>query len=169
MPKLALALVLAALALPAQSIATPTKAALPQKALLVPGKSLAGVKLGDPVERVLALWGSDYRVCSWCDVPTWFFTYADQAIGAGIGIRNNRVVAVFTLGTPIGWKTTDGLQLGASLAAVDEVYESLRWKSCIGYVAMTLKKTSSVVTSIYTDGNTVYGFALTHPSQPVCQ
>jgi hypothetical protein len=169
MPKLALALVLAALALPAQSIATPTKAALPQKGLLVPGKSLAGVKLGDPVQRVLELWGRDYRVCSWCDVPTWFFTYPDQGIGAAVGIRNNRVVAVFTLGTPLGWKTTDGLQLGAAQTAIEEVYESPRWKTCIGYVAMTVTKTSSVVTSIYSDGNTVYGFALTHPSQPVCQ
>jgi hypothetical protein len=169
MPKLALALAVAALVLPAQSIAAPTKATLPQRGVLVPGKSLAGVKLGDSVQRVVDLWGGEYRVCDWCDQPTWFYTYPDQGIGAAVGFRNNRVVSVFTLGAPYGWKTADGLQLGEPLTRVDALYESLRWKTCIGYVAMTLKRTASVVTSIYTDGDTVYGFALTHPSQPVCQ
>jgi hypothetical protein len=169
MPKLALVLALAALVLPAQSSAAPTKAALPLKGLLVPGKSLAGVQLGDPAQRVLDRWGAGYRVCDWCEQPTWFFTYPDQGIGAAVSFRNNRVVSVFTLGAPFGWKTTDGLQLGEPLTKVDTLYESLTWKPCIGYVAMTLKKTSAVVTSIYTDGNTIYGFALTHPSQPVCQ
>jgi hypothetical protein len=171
MPKLALALaVLAAALLPAAGLAAPTKAALPQKGVLVPGKSLAGVKLGDSQLRVLQLWGDQFRVCDWCDEQTWFFTYRDpDGIGAGVSFRNNRVVAVFTLGTPFGWKTTGGLQLGESLTRIDAVYEAPKWRTCIGYVAMTVARTPSVVTSIYTDGNTIYGFALTHPAQPVCQ
>jgi hypothetical protein len=171
MPKLALALaVLVAAVLPGGSLAAPTKATLPQKGVLVPGKSLAGIRLGDPQPRVIQLWGEDYRVCDWCDQQTWLYTYRDpDGIGAAVSFRNNRVVAVFTLGTPFGWKTTDGLRLGEALTRADGLYESLTWKPCIGYIAMTLKRTASVVTSIYTDGNTIYGFALTHPAQPVCQ
>ena len=85
-----------------------------------------------------------------------------------LGLRA-RVTAVFTLGAPIGWRTAQGLRVGEELTRVDDVYGSdLGWSRCIGYGAMTMRATG-VVTSIYTAGETVYGFALTRPGQPVCQ
>ena len=38
---------------------------------------------------------------------------------------------------------------------------------CIGYGAMSMR-TGQAVTSIYTTGEAVYGFALSRPSEPVC-
>jgi len=37
----------------------------------------------------------------------------------------------------------------------------------IGYGALTMR-TGTAVTAIYTTGESVYGFALTRPSEPVC-
>jgi hypothetical protein len=164
-----------ATAIPAGSTAAPTRAALPRQGVLVPGKSLGGVALGDTRADVLGRWGSGYRVCDGCALPTLFFTYDDEAdatlqgLGAGVVFRGGRVVAVFTLGMPTGWRTADGLTLGQLLPNAGDRYDGLRWKTCIGYIAMTLRASADAVTSIYTDGNTVYGFALTHRSQPVCQ
>lgn len=168
------AVALAAALLPASALATGKRAALPQKGVLVPGKSLGGVGLGDTRRTVTDRWGTDYRVCDGCALPTWFFTYDDgdpnlRGLGAGVAFRGDRVVAVFTLGSPFGWRTTDGLKLGQLLPNANETYASLRWKTCIGYIAMSVRSGSNAVTSIYTDGNVVYGFALTHPSLPVCQ
>src|SRR4051812_22430054 len=156
------AALLAAALLPAPGVARPTRAALPLKGVLVPGKGLAGVRLGDSQQRVLELWGDEYRVCDGCELPTWFFTYGERdprhdGLGAAVAFRNGRAVAVFTLGATIGWRTSDGLVIGDLLPKAAHVYEGLRWKSCIGYVAMTMQSSRDVVTSIYTDGNTIYG------------
>src|SRR3954454_9220030 len=99
MTKLALTLaVLLAAVLPAGSLAAGDKgarAALPAKGVLVPGKSLAGVRLGDSEQRVLALWGDDHTACDWCRLETWLYTYDDPiALGAAVSFANGRVVAV---------------------------------------------------------------------------
>ena len=41
------------------------------------------------------------------------------------------------------------------------------WKACIGYSALSLRR-GSAVTSIYTQAENVYGFALTAPGRPIC-
>jgi hypothetical protein len=113
----ALALVLAAVAaLPAAGLAKETRharAALPLKGVLVPGKSLAGVRLGDSPQQVLSTWGDNYRVCDGCSLPTWFFAFdhpdaAHRGVGTGVVFRGNRAVAVFTLGTPLGGRPPTG-------------------------------------------------------------
>jgi hypothetical protein len=168
---LAVAVVLAAL-LPAQGLAAGdrTTRSLPAKGVLVPGKSLAGVRLGDGKARVTELWGTTHTVCDWCRSETWFFTYEEPyALGAAVTFVNERAVAVFTLGAPAGWRSTDGLKLGEYSDRIAQLYPQLRWRTCIGYQAVSRRSANGVVTSIYSDGQTVYGFALTHPSQPVCQ
>jgi hypothetical protein len=173
--KLALAAALALVAvLPAQGLAAGDRGShrtLPLKGVLVPGTSLAGVKLGDPEQRVRELWGSHYRLCDWCRVKTWFFTYDDpDSLGAAVSFVKGRAVAVFTLGAPAGWRSVHGLRLGDGAEKIDSVYGSeLRWTMCAGYVAMTIQSRAGTVTSIYNDGQSVYGFALTLSSQPVCQ
>ena len=41
------------------------------------------------------------------------------------------------------------------------------WKACIGYSALSLRQ-GAAVTSIYTQAENVYGFALTAPGRPIC-
>lgn len=167
---LAAAALLAAATLAGVAAASAT-ASFPQRGVLVPGKSLAGVQLGDSQATVKARWGGRYRVCSQCGEPTWYFIYdgpKDEPLGAGVTFRAGKVAAVFTLGSPTGWHTTQGLLLGEQIDRVRELYGSLKWRLCIGYGALTMRK-PGVVTSIYTNGEAVYGFALTRPYESVCQ
>lgn len=172
MVTLALAL---ALALP-QHTATSAGVTLPLRGVLVPGKSLAGVGLGDTAKTVVSAWGKRYRVCTTCNDrssgrKTWFYTYLTnaQSLGAAVTFsKQGKVVAVFTLGSPAGWRTQEGLQLGEQIDRVQDLYGTLNWRVCIGYGALSMRK-PGIVTSIYTNGEAVYGFALTAPAEPVCQ
>jgi hypothetical protein len=85
-----------------------------------------------------------------------------------VSFRRGHVVAVFTLGTPFGWRTTKGVRLGDPAVKVQATYGRLAWTRCIGYGALSVRG-RGVVTSIYTYGDLVYGFALTRPGEPVCQ
>lgn len=150
--------------------------ALPLRGVLVPGQSLAGLKLGDTASSVKGRWGTKYRVCNTCNVKgsgrqTWFYTYQRDAESLGAAVtfsRQGKVVAVFTLGTPRGWRTQEGLLLGEQIDRVVDLYGRLNWRVCIGYGALSMTK-GGIVTSIYTNGESVYGFALTAPTEPVCQ
>jgi hypothetical protein len=169
---LALAL---ALALP-QHAAGNAGVTLPLRGVLVPGKTLAGVALGDTDAKVTRSWGKGYRICKTCNSrtsgrETRFYTYLTNAQSLGAAVTFNKakkVVAVFTLGSPAGWRTQEGLLLGEQIDRVQDLYGTLNWKVCIGYGALSMRK-PGIVTSIYTNGEAVYGFALTAPSEPVCQ
>jgi hypothetical protein len=143
---------------------------LPARGVLHPGKSLAGVRLGDSMQRVKQLWGADYRVCRLrqCTSPTWYFIYPKgEPLGASVRFKKGKVVTVFTLGSPTGWRTAEGLIIGEQVDRVSELYGKLASNTCIGYGALTMRN-GSTVTSIYTTGQSVYGFALSRPSEPVC-
>ena len=171
---LTLALALA-LAVPQHS-AGGAATTLPLRGVLVPGKSLAGVALGDSAASVKGRWGTSYRICKSCNEKTsgretWFYTYLRDAQSLGVAVNFNRrgnVVAVFTLGSPAGWRTQEGLLLGEQIDRIKDLYGSLTWRVCIGYGALSMRR-PGVVTSIYTTGEAVYGFALTVPNEPVCQ
>lgn len=141
----------------------------PAQGVLVPGKSLGGIALGDTQAAVRAKWGDRNTVCTVCRRPTWLYSYRGRATsGAAVSFRNGRVSAVFTLGVPRGWRTNRGVVLGDPATKVHSVYGTLPWSRCIGYGAVSIRR-SGAVASIYTYGDSVYGFALTLPSEPVCQ
>jgi hypothetical protein len=167
----ALALALAFTSAPAaQTAATApmAQAAIPAKGVLAPGLSLGGVKLGDTAASVRARWGSRYETCRVCARQTWLYTSGGRRTGAAVSFRTGRVSAVFTLGAPAGWTTAQGLKVGDDTRVALDLYGSFAWRGCIGYGALS-KRAPGVVTSIYTFGDAVYGFALTRPSEPVCQ
>ena len=168
----AVVLVLAVVLVP-QAMSAPTRADakfLPTRGILHPGKSLAGVKLGDTMERVRQVWGDNYRVCQGrqCPYPTWYFIYPKgEPLGASVRFKQGKVVTVFTLGSPSGWRTAEGLIIGEQVDRISELYGKLRTNVCIGYGALTMR-TDNTVTSIYTTGQVVYGFALSRHNEPVC-
>jgi hypothetical protein len=170
--RIAVVVVLAvAVAVVPQALAAPAKADgkfLPARGILQPGKSLAGVKLGDTMQRVMELWGRNYKVCPKCSYPTWYYIYPKgEPLGASVRFRQGRVVTIFTLGSPTGWRTAEGLLMGEQIDRISDLYGKLTWSVCIGYGAMSMR-TAQAVTSIYTTGEAVYGFALSRPSEPVC-
>jgi len=67
-----------------------------------------------------------------------------------------------------GWHTPKGLFLGEDIPRITDLHGLLDWRRCIGYNALSAHE-ADVVWSIYTFHESVYGFALTAPSEPVCQ
>lgn len=179
----AAALVSLTLVIAATAAAQPasTQGNLPKQGVLVIGKSLAGVQLGHTQAQVRQRWGSKYDLCpkETCKDPTWLYFLAPGSIapgvdpvhgvvGAAVRFRNNKAVAVFTLGATLGWKTTEGLKVADPSSRVSELYGEPVYKNCIGYQAYSLRGGANV-TSIYLTSGVVYGFALTIPGLTVCQ
>jgi hypothetical protein len=165
-----LALMFASAAL-AEPSGSRSAAALPARGLLVAGTSLAGVRLGDSPAAVELVWGKDHTTCSGCPLRTWLFLYWDRPVGAAVTFdAASRAVAVFTLGQPLGWRTQKGLWVGTEIHGLTAKYDtpSMSYKACIGYSALSVTE-GDVVTSIYTQAESVYGFALTQRGQPVCR
>ncbi len=148
-------------------------AALPRKGVLVSGRSLAGVKLGDTKAQVRALWGPGQHLarCEGCRPAIWYYSYpTGDPVGAGVQFSNGRVVAVFTLGSPAGWHTETGIKVGQVLDnPLGDSSDRSVWKTCAGFSAKSTRTTPDAVTSILTQGAAVYGFALTRPSVSPCQ
>jgi hypothetical protein len=145
-----------------------TAFAPPQRGELVPGKSLGGVRLGMTPAGVLAAWGARHGVCRDCERETWYFNYqAFRPQGAGVVFEKNRVVQAFTVWRPTGWKTPEGLELGADGSDVARTYGSLDKRECVSYDALLLP--AKRVTSIfYVFRNKVWGFGLMKPDASPC-
>jgi hypothetical protein len=157
------------LSVPAASAAIGARATLPANGVLAPGEHLGGIELGAAPAEVRSRWGTRFTLCSICRRTTWLYSYRGRATtGAAVSFRSGRVVAVYTLGVPRGWRTSRGVALGDPATKVNSVYGTLPWSRCIGYGALSIRRNGAVA-SIYTYGESVYGFALTLPSEPVCQ
>ena len=158
------------LAFPSAALAgTQRQAFLPPHGVLIAGRSLAGVHLGDTSADVRAKWGTNYRACNGCKLTTWIYIYETKPVGAAVIFKGNHVVAVFTLGSPFGWRTQKGLTLGADIHSFVAMYPAptMGYKDCIGFNALSMQQ-GGTVTSIYTQAESVYGFALTLAGEPVC-
>ncbi len=147
-------------------------AKLPDQGVLVSGRSLAGIQLGDSMATVRALWGGHFTSCPghttkgmWC----YLYPPPDDPVGAGVQFVGGKVVAVFTLGMTFGWRTTTGIKVGQLLNNPEgDSNDGSKWLSCSGYSAKATPNGNGAVTSILTQGPSVYGFALTRPSVSPC-
>lgn len=158
-----------ATALGALALALPAAAALPKAGVLVPGRSLGGLKLGATKAQVLGAWGRRHGVCRRCSRMTWYFNHQPFAPqGVGVEFRGNRAVALFTLWSPAGWATPTGLRLGDPAGRIDELYGPLEQTPCNGYSAFRLQG-SRVITSFYVDNGKVWAFGLSRPGVPLCR
>lgn len=166
MRPLATAALVAAAAL---ALAVPAAAAPPQQGVLVPGRSLGGILLGDTAKQVLARWGRGFGICRSCTEPTWYYNFVPfRPAGAGVSFGGGRVDAVFTLWSPSGWRTTRGLKLGDPVARVTALYGALSRTDCAGYYALTLPQ-ARTTTVFYVTGETLWGFGLTRRGAPPCR
>jgi hypothetical protein len=163
-PRTAGALVLLA----ALVLALPAAGAPPTTGEFVTGKSLAGIRLGMTKQEVRTAWGTSHGVCRKCPETTWYFNYEPFAPqGAGVVFREGRVAHVFTIWRPIGWKTTDGLALGADVSEVSRHYGSLDRRDCDGYYAL-LDREGHVASAFYVFRDKVWGFGLLRENASPC-
>jgi hypothetical protein len=159
-PLLAFALVLV--------VAVSASAAPPRSAEFVPGRSLAGVRLGMTKQEVLAAWGKRHGICRNCPNETWYFNYKRfTPEGAGVVFARGRVVHVFTVWRPPGWRTPEGLVLGAPASEVSRVYGSLDRRQCTFYYAL-LKPGKTAQSAFYVFRDRLWGFGLTRPNASPC-
>lgn len=152
----------------AAAVATAASAKPPPAGLLIPGKSLGGLRLGMTPAQVRAAWGSDFGRCRGCPHTTWYFNYAlFTPKGAGVEIRAGRVAAVFTLWAPSSWHTPRRLRIGDPTARVTQLYGALPQVRCAGYDALTMH--GRTITSFFIRDEKVWGFGLSRAGFPVCR
>ena len=150
-------------------LAAAAAASLPFHGTVIPGTSLGGLKLGDTPQRVTATWGTAFGVCRGCRRTTWYFNYTPyEPQGAAVEFQTRRVVALYTLWQPTGWRTTQGLRTGDPAAQVASVYGPLTRLDCGTYEAYQLPR-GKTLTALYVFGGTVWGFGLSRRSVPVCR
>jgi hypothetical protein len=147
----------------------PASAALPQRGTLVPGRSLGGVRLGETATQVRAALGSSYGVCRGCATTTWYFTYRPfDRHGLAVELAGGRVSGVYTVWKPDGWRTSRGLELGASEATLQTLAGPLVPIVCSDYDAR-ISDDSGARTVYYVLRGRVWGFGLLRAHANPCR
>lgn len=141
---------------------------LPNRGVLVPGKSLGGVGLGMTRAQVRAGWGDGFGRCRGCARETWFYNYRTfTPQGAAVRFAKGRVDAVWTLWRPTGWRTSGGLALGVPAGQVTTQLGALVTITCGSYRALI--RTKGQATSVYyIFGDKLWGFGLSRPGASPC-
>lgn len=157
-------------AAPGASAAAP--AALPQHGVLVPGVSLAGIRLGMPAAQVRALLGGGFGRCVSCAWETWYFNlrpFSPQ--GLAVELQHGRVSAVFTLWSPPGWRTRAGVATGARKERVQAAHPGLEQTSCGGSSGydVLVRRDPGATTGFLVVGGRLWGFILAAPRAPLCR
>jgi uncharacterized membrane protein (GlpM family) len=162
--RLVCALVLAV----AAAVAVPAASAPPESGIFVPGESLGGARLGMTKEDVLDAWGTKHGVCTNCDRTTWYFNSAPFAPeGVGAVFVHGRAVHLFTVWKPVGWHTSDGLELGVPEADVATDLVVSEERTCDGYTA-TIAPGNKSVSAFYIFRGELWGFGLLRPELNPC-
>ncbi len=152
----------------AVGVSTAAAGSFPTKGTVVLGKSIGGISLGETTTGVKTHWGPKYDVCTTCKDLTWLYEYqGGEPLGAAVRFQNNKVVSVFTLGSPAGWGSK-GLMMGDPLANIYTDYENPGDVHCIGYDALTVKVPGGTM-AFYSAAGVIYGYALTAGKLSPCQ
>ncbi|MBV8257224.1 MAG: hypothetical protein JO073_05340 [Actinobacteria bacterium] len=160
---------LAGAAVAALLLAAPAAAALPRAGVLLPGRSLGGIRLGEPAAAVTSALGTFHGICRGCATTTWYFTYKPfHRQGLAVELTRGRVSAVYTLWQPLAWHAAKGLQLGAYEAQVTQVAGTLPIFSCPGYTVLVLDTRLSR-TAYYIDDGRLWGFGLLQRGEDPCR
>ncbi|MEK6274184.1 MAG: hypothetical protein AABM30_02475 [Actinomycetota bacterium] len=148
---------------------TGAAAAPPRAGVLVPGKSLGGLALGATPAQVLAAWGARFGTCRDCRRKTWYFNLRPfEPQGAGVTFRRGRVVALFTVWSPPGWRTDRGLRIDDPAARISGLYGPLLRTNCGTYAVLTLAR-GRTRTSFYVVDERVWGLGLSRSGERTCR
>jgi hypothetical protein len=142
--------------------------ALPQHAVVVPGKTFAGLRLGATAAQVQAAWGPGFGRCRNCARPTWYFTYKRfTPQGVGVSFQRGAAATFFTIWSPPGWHTNRGLTVGDPEARITRLYGVLPRAECGTYSALVIRR-GGTDTQIYSYQQRVWGFGLSSAGASPC-
>ncbi len=117
---------------------------------------------------VRAVWGERHGVCRRCRLETWYFNERPfDPQGTGVSFEHGRVVQLFTVWQPRGWRTVEGLALGEEAARVEDLYGPLARHRCRRYTAFVLPG-ANADTAFYVYRGAVWGFGLERRGLPAC-
>jgi len=160
---------LVATAVAALFLATTAAAGLPKVGVLVPGRSLGGIRLGESPHAVRAALGTFYGTCRGCTQRTWYFTYAPfDEHGLAVEFTGGKVSGMYTLWRPAGWRAPHGLALGSSVLAVHRHSGATRNVVCGDYEAL-VHDAGSARTAYYLVNGRLWGFGLFHRGASPCR
>lgn len=142
---------------------------VPNAGIFVPNKSLGEIAVGMTKAEVLAQWGRRHGVCRNCSRPTWYFNLKPfEPQGAGVEFRRGRVSRVFTVWRPLGWRTADGLELGARLPELRAAIPALDVRPCESYTAYLAPSGRGPTSVYYVFRGRLWGFGLMRSTLSPC-
>ena len=151
---------LVATAVIALALAVPAAAGLPKAGVLVPGRSLGGIRLGESERAVRTALGTFYGTCRGCRLRTWYFTYGPfDKHGLAVEFSGRHVSGLYTLWSPRGWHAPHRLGFGSSVLLVHKLTGASRTINCGGYDAL-VRDSGSVRTAYYLYSGRLWGFGL---------
>jgi hypothetical protein len=153
----------------ALALAVPAAAGLPKAGVLVPGRSLGGVRLGESPRAVRAALGTFYGTCRDCRRRTWYFTYGSfDRHGLAVELAQGRVSGVYTLWRPAGWHGPHKLGFGTSTLAVHRLTGASRTIRCGDYDAL-VRDSGGARTAYYLFKGRLWGFGLFERGTSPCR
>jgi hypothetical protein len=160
---------LVASAVVALVLAAPAAAGLPRAGTLVPGRSLGGIRLGEPQAGVRSALGGFYGTCRGCARQTWYFTYRPfSKQGLAVEFERGRVSGVYTLWRPAGWHAPAKLRFGSTPLAVHLLVGPTRTVTCSGYEAL-VRDFAHASTAYYLFDGKLWGFGLFRQGAAPCR
>jgi hypothetical protein len=153
----------------ALALAIPAAAGLPRSGVLVPGRSLGGIRLGESPGAVRAALGTFYGICRGCPQRTWYFTYAPfDKHGLAVEFTRGKVSGVYTLWRPAGWHAPHKLGFGSPVLAVHKLTGASRTITCRGYDAL-VRDSARARTAYYLFNGRLWGFGLFRRGTSPCR
>jgi hypothetical protein len=160
---------LPAIAVTALVLAAPAAAGLPKAGVLVPGRSLGGIRLGESPKAVRRALGTFYGVCRGCVGRTWYFTYRPfQKQGLAVELARGRVSGLYTLWRPKGWHAQHKLGFGSTPLAVHSLIGAAHTVVCHGYETL-VQDSPHARTAYYLFGGRLWGFGLFRRDASPCR
>ena len=142
------------------ALAVSAAASLPRAGVLVPGRSLGGIRLGESPAAVRAALGTFYGTCRSCPRRTWYFTYKPfDRRGLAVEFSGGKVSGVYTLWRPAGWHGPHELGFGSSVLAVHHLAHASHAVTCTDYEALA-RDSGHARTAYYVVGGRLWGFGL---------
>jgi hypothetical protein len=141
---------------------------LPHAGVLVPGHSLAGVRIGETAAQVQTALGA-HGTCTGCATTTWYFTYGPfTQSGLAVELMGGRVSAVYTIWQPPGWHGPRGMRIGAPEVEVAARAGPVVPFNCPGYIAYVVD-VGRVRTAYYIVNGQLWGFGLVRAPKSPCR